>query len=143
MRIERAFTAYQHYTLCQALLQAVTPHTELVCLPNLTSPYRDDHVPEHERVTLLEAVYDGGAELADTYGVPVVVSITHDDALTEPTVRRAKRTIRYEQNPFDIRYDDDGVETTVYRDEPYWQAAIPYWVDLYESIEGHRSSIRP
>jgi len=79
LQIARAFTAYQHYTLCQQLLQSVTPHTELVCLPNLTSLYRDDDVSEYERATLIDTVCDGVAELAATYDLPIVVSTIHDD----------------------------------------------------------------
>lgn len=135
LQIARAFTAYQHYTLCQRLLQSVTPRTELVCLPNPTSLYRDDDVPEHERTTLLDAVCGGLADLADTYGLPIVVSTTHDDALTEPLLHHAERTIRCEQTPFGIRYDGEDVDTTVYRDGPFWQTTIPYWVDLYGSVE--------
>lgn len=135
LQIARAFTAYQHYTLCQQLLQSVTPHTELVCLPNLTSLYRDDDVSEYERATLIDTVCDGVAELAATYDLPIVVSTIHDDEIAEPLLSRAERTIHCEQTPFGVRYEGDDVDTTVYRDGPHWQTTIPYWVDLYGSVE--------
>ena len=135
LRIARAFTAHQHYSLCRELVSRVTPHTGLVCLPNLTSLYRDDDVPEYERDILLDSVLDGLSELADTYELPVLVSTTHDDDLAERVMDIATETITCEVTPFGVRYDGATVKTTLYRDGAYWQTTIPYWVDLFGAVD--------
>lgn len=135
LRIARAFTAYQHFSLCRELLHCVTSRTELVCLPNLTSLYRDDDVPEHEREMFLDTVLCGLAGLADTYDVPVLVSTAYDGDFADQLRASADRTIRCDRTQFGLRYEGEGVETTVYRDGAYWQTTIPYWVDLYGAVD--------
>lgn len=135
LRIARAFTAYQHFSLCRALLSAVSPRTELVCLPNLTCLYRDSDVPEHERDRFLDAVLAGLRGLAADAGIPVLVSTTRDDALAGRVHDAASRCIRVETTEFGFRYEGDGIETTVYRDGAHWQTTIQYWVDLYGAVD--------
>lgn len=135
LRIARAFTAYQHFSLCRALVSAVSKRTALVCLPNLTSLYRDSDVPDHERDCFLDAVLTGLNGLAEANDIPVLVSTTQDDDLAGRVHAAAARCIRAETTQFGFRYTGEDVETTVYRDGAYWQTTIQYWVDLYGAVD--------
>lgn len=135
LRIARAFTAYQHFSLARTLVARVDAETEFVCLPNLTHLYRDDDVPTHERDTYLEAVLAGLGVLADRYEVPVLISTTHDDDLADRVHDAADRVISAERTAFGLRYEGDGVDPTGYRQGAYWQTTLPYWVELYGAVE--------
>jgi hypothetical protein len=135
LRIARAFTAYQHFTLARALVDRVNAGTELVCCPNLTHLYRDDDVPAHERDTYLEALLAGLGVLADRYDVPVLVSTTRADATAERVHDAADRVITAEQTAFGLRYDGDEVDQRGYHRGAHWQTTIPYWVELYGAVD--------
>lgn len=141
LRIARAFTAYQHFSLVQEVVQRVSHRTARLLVPNVTRLYRDDDVPEHESVDMLAAVVQGVGAVADSYDLPVVTSVAHDDELAEHVVDAADHVVACEETRLGNRFHGDGVETTAYWNDGYWQTTIPYWVELCGAI-GEGETIR-
>jgi hypothetical protein len=131
LRIARAFTAYQHLTLVERVLDRASPRTGCVVAPNLGSLYRDDDVPGHESVPLLEAATSALAELGTACDLPVLATLGGPcDDLADVVTARANAEFACERTEMGYRFEGADFETDVYWAEDWWQTTIPYWVDL-------------
>ena len=136
IRLARAFTAYQHFTLTERLINTVSPRTGCVVLPNAPSLYRDDDVPAHEAAPLFDAVVTALSEVASVYDIPVLVTDAGSaDGLAESASTLADAIYRAEATDLGHRIVGEDFETTVYWDETGWQTTIPYWIDLCGTVE--------
>jgi hypothetical protein len=141
VRIARAFTAYQHVSLVETIVNSVTPQTGTIIAPNLASLYRDDDVPEHEGQLLFEATLDALATVASTYGIPVLVTdIGRNDSFYTTLTESADRVLECRRTGLGYRFEGDDFETTVYWDDSYWQTTIPYWVELFGTVDQSQAS---
>ncbi len=130
IHLARAFTAYQHVTLTERLVNTVSPRTGCMVLPNAPSLYRDDDVPEHEATPLFDAVVAALSEVATVYDLPVLVTDAGPiDDLAESVAVTAETRYRAESTDLGYRVVGEDFETTVYWDETGWQTTIPYWID--------------
>lgn len=144
IRLARAFTAYQHFTLTERLINTVSPRTGCVVLPNAASLYRDDDVPEHEATALFDAVTAALAEVASVYDIPVLVTDAGpEDGAAEKTANAADATYHAESTALGYRVIGEEFETTVYWDETGWQTTIPYWIDLCGTAEATGETPQP
>ncbi len=144
IRIARAFTAHQHFTLGKRLVNTVSPRTGCVVVANAPSLYRDDDVPDHEAQPLFDAVVTALAEVAAVYEIPVLVTDAGPmDDLAESVASTAEATYRAEATDLGYRVVGNEFETTVYRDETGWQTTIPYWVELCGAVEDSVAGKRP
>jgi hypothetical protein len=135
IRIARAFTAHQHVSLVERVVNAASPRTGCVILPNAASLYRDDDVPAYEAVPLCEGAIAALAEVSATYDVPVLVTDAGpDDDLAELLAAAADATYRTEPTDLGYRFVGEEFETTVYWDATGWQTTIPYWVELCGAV---------
>lgn len=131
IRLARAFTAHQHFTLIKRLINTVTAQTGCVVLPNASSLYRDDDVPEHEATPLFDAIVTAVSEVATAYDIPVLVSDAGPrDDFAERVAATADARYHAESTELGYRVVGEDFETTVYWDKTGWQTTIPYWVDL-------------
>lgn len=135
VRVARAFTAYQHHTLVERLVETVDPGTGLIVVPCTASLYRDD-VPESVGLGLLDASLSILREVATTFDVPVLVTIADEstDLQADLVVDAAHREITATETSQGLRFDGAGFETQVYWREGYFQTTIPYWVDLFGCV---------
>jgi hypothetical protein len=136
IRIARAFTAHQQFTLCERLVNCITPRTGCVVVPNAASLYRDDDVPAYEAEPLFEAAITALTEVCTTYGVRLLVTDAGPaDDLTEILDAAATATYDAEETKLGTRVVGEDFETTVYWDDTGWQTTIPYWVDLCGTVD--------
>lgn len=136
IQIARAFTAYQHYSLAEDVLNRISPRAGCLIVPNLASLYRDDDVPGYDSEALLEAAATALAELGRAYEIPVLASLggpadSSAGLVTEP----ADTVITAERTSLGYRFEGPDFETDVYWADSYWQTTIPYWVDLLGAAE--------
>ena len=136
VKIARAFTAYQHHTLVERVVNTVSPRTGCLVAPNAASLYRDDDVPDHEAGPLLSAAVGALREVATTLEIPVLVTDAGpDDRLAGVLADHADRALRCERTGMGYRYEGAEFETTVYWQDGDWQTTIPYWVELLGAVE--------
>ena len=136
LRIARAFTAYQHVSLVERVVNTVSPRTGGLIIPNLASLYRDDDVPDHEAKPLVEVALEALSAVADTYDIPVLVTEAGPaDTLADQLRTHADRRIQCERTGMGYRFEGEAVETTVYWQEGAWQTTIPYWVELVGAVD--------
>lgn len=140
LRIARAFTAYQHVSLVERVINRVTPRAGGIILPNLPSLYRDDDVLDHEADAFIGSVADALAVVADAYDIPVLVTDTTADDFADTLATRADRQLQCERTGMGYRFEGADIETTVYWQDGAWQTTIPYWVELVGAV-GDRPAI--
>lgn len=140
VRIARAFTAYQHVTLVERVVNRVTPRAGCIVAPNLSSLYCDDDVPGHEASDMFEAVCRALATLGSDLDLPVLVSTVTEqfDRLLDT---HATTTVECIETELGYRFDGDDVDTHGYWDDGCWQTTVPYWVDLFGAASAPPATI--
>jgi hypothetical protein len=138
IQVARGFTAYQHHEIVRTLPRVVDGSTGLVVVPAATCLYRDDDVPDHDAERYIGATVRVLEAVAETFDVPVLVSTAAGTPLDFqiPITLAADRSIQCERTGLGFRFDGDGIETTVYWADGWWQTTIPYWVELCGAV-GH------
>ncbi|ODR83383.1 hypothetical protein BG842_09700 [Haladaptatus sp. W1] len=114
IRIARAFTPWQHQSLCQDLAPELTDETAVVVLPAFDWFYRSDDLPRGDGERLLSVGLDIISELEETFDIPVLITQHEDDGLAAPIRACADHVIRCEQTPHGPRFSGDEYETLVY-----------------------------
>jgi hypothetical protein len=140
IQIARGFTAYQHHEIIRELPRIVDSSTGLIVVPAVACLYRDDDVPGYDAERYLVATVRILEAVAETFDVPVLVSTatgTPPD-FEIPIQLAADRSITCERTGLGFRFDGDGIETTVYWADGWWQTTIPYWVDLCGAVSNPR-----
>lgn len=127
VRVARAFTAFQHYGLVDALAGAVGDDAGLVVLPALDAFYRGDALDRGEPGRLLSGVAERLAALAADRDAPVLVTYGRDDDLTRPVADVVDHELACERTRFGPRFVGDGFETLVYEDAGGVQTTLAFW----------------
>ncbi|WP_458189100.1 hypothetical protein [Haladaptatus sp. NG-WS-4] len=127
-RIARAFTAWQHQSLCRDTATELTDDTAVVVFPAFDWFYRSDDLPRDEGERMLSAGLDIVGEIADTFDVPVLLTRHAADSLTAPVRERADDVLRCEQTVFGPRFTGDEYETLVYPlENGLVQTTLAFW----------------
>lgn len=144
IRLARAFTAHQHVTLVERVVNAVTPRTGCLVVPNAPSLYRDDDVPEPEAGRLLEAAVAALRTVCTSYDIPLLVTDAGPrDDLAGVVTAAADATYRAESTDLGYRFVGEDFETTVYWDDAGWQTTVPYWVQLCGAVAESMAAEQP
>ncbi|WP_435333589.1 hypothetical protein [Haloarchaeobius sp. TZWWS8] len=141
VQIARAFTAYQHHELVRELVRLVDGRTSVVVCPNLGALYRDDDVPAGEAETMLDAAVALLSDLARAREVPVLVTAQGDAADRVAAV--ADRELECTRTRAGFRFEGEDFRTDVYPVDGGWQTTIPYWVELFGSVEERSVALDP
>ncbi|ELZ12171.1 hypothetical protein C479_05168 [Halovivax asiaticus JCM 14624] len=134
LRIARAFTAYQHHSLIQALARQASARSSMLVAPNVDSLYHDDDLDEWERERLLAASLSTLRELGHSLDVPVLATTT-GDTVSPRVDEYADHTLESVTTRVGTRLNGDGVESVGYWDHHGWQTTIPYWADRYGTTD--------
>ncbi|WP_265109165.1 hypothetical protein [Halosolutus halophilus] len=144
IQVARAFTAYQHYTLCERLLgdeRFAAPGVDeddvgLVIVPAIDAFYRDDDLQECEGHEMLVHALARLAGAARRYDCPVLVSRTDDDAFAEPVASCATDRLECEETSEGPRFSGENFETLVYSLGDGWvQTTLAFWATVLEQRE--------
>ncbi|WP_227380214.1 hypothetical protein [Haladaptatus halobius] len=128
IRIARAFTAWQHQSLCQDLVRELTDDTAVIVLPAFDWFYRSEVLSRGDGERMLAAAVDLIGKIVDTFDVSVLVTQHTDDALTDPIQERADDVIHCEQTAYGPRFSGDEYETLVYPlDNGMVQTTLAFW----------------
>ncbi|QLG63069.1 P-loop NTPase family protein [Halorarum salinum] len=130
LQVGRAFTAYQHGSLVRETIRRTSQRTELVVVSNAPYYYRDDEVQRTTAERLFASVMELLERLAEACSVPVLVTISEEDAFTDVVREHADRELRSRETTEGIVYVGEDFETEVFWREGYFQTTIPYWVRL-------------
>jgi hypothetical protein len=124
--IARGFTAFQHYSLLEDLTAQVMDETALVVLPELDWFYRHDDLDHGEAERMVSAGVSLVEDLHQRSDVPVLVTQTAEDNLSQP-IRTAAEVIQCKQTRHGPRFVGEDFETLVYPGNGYVQTTIAYW----------------
>jgi hypothetical protein len=132
VHVARAFTATQHASLLATLERRVTPGAALVVCPAVDRFYRDDALPDGEPEELLATAADRVARIAGA-GVPVLLTLGAEDALSAPVARAVDERIEHESTRFGPRFVGEAFETLVYaRRDGTVQTTLALWAAVLE-----------
>jgi hypothetical protein len=140
VRVARAFTVWQHYSLLDDLgdvlaatdaTDAVGPgreHASLVVVPEIDWFYRAGDLRRGEGRRMFAEAVARVSELAVESEIPILVTRTADDRLTRPLSDSITETIRCELTRFGPRFSGAEFETLVYPvGNGLVQTTLAYW----------------
>ncbi|APX98496.1 hypothetical protein [Natronorubrum daqingense] len=140
INVARAFTGYQHNTLCKRLLgddsysgnDVDTDVVGLIVAPALDGFYRDDEMGEQGQPLFMQSLAKLAAA-ARRYDCPVLVSRTRDDEFTAPIDRLVNQRLECESTQNGPRFTGEEFETLVYPLGDGWvQTTIAFWNHILE-----------
>lgn len=120
VHIGRAFTALQHYWLCQRLEEFVTEETEILVLPSLNLLYEESQISSEESEELFKQTLTEIKRVREKYNLKVLVSLV-DGSL--------RFMLEYD-NRIEMEDTSEGRKTGeqhFYRKGMQLQTTIPYW----------------
>jgi hypothetical protein len=143
--IARGFTAFQHYSLLKDLAARVTDETALVVLPEFDWFYRHDDLHHGEAERMVSAGVSLVEDLHRRSDVPVLVTQTAEDDLSQPTRTAADEVIQCKQTRQGPRFVGEDFETLVYPGNGYVQTTIAYWNRILSARhpEAGQSTVQP
>lgn len=155
IRVARAFTAHQHHQLVRNAVGAslqraparsahgdavsdASGRTGLVVAPNVAALYEKADASDAEIDRLFDASVELLANLADALDVPVLVSAPYAGEERRAAVReRAVEEVECRRTDLGYAFATDEFETTGYWQHGWWQTTIPYWVELFGTVDAH------
>lgn len=146
IHVARAFTPYQHYSLCEAVATGREydgrrlPEPGVIVAPNVDRFYRDDELADGEGEWMLTHALARLARAAREHDVPVLVTRAHDDELSKPVERLAAQTLECVPTSHGPRFIGETEETLVYHLGDGWlQTTLAFW----EHILSKRAKVYP
>jgi hypothetical protein len=134
IQVARGFTAYQHYSLVDQLLDVVDQSTSLVVAPNVDRFYRADALRRGDPEAMLGDVIDRLEKIAERYDLPVLVTRERRDALSAPLTEVAATEISCERTRFGPRFSSDRFDSLVYPAGDGWfQTTLAYWREVLQA----------
>jgi hypothetical protein len=133
LRIARAFTAYQHFSLVERLCERLSEATPFVVCSNVARLYDDDDVRRGEARELLGAAMERLAEAVEAHDVPTVLTTGSpgDRRLAAIVDVIADRTTRCRPTRLGLRFSGEDFETETYGSA--WgdhQTTFEYWASV-------------
>lgn len=145
IRVARAFTAFQHYSLLESLetaLAAVGDAGELVVAPSVERFYADDDLRGGEGEAMLTRGLESLSALAADHDVPVLVSrgdaggsgaggpgdgASGEGGLADVVAAHSDAVLECTRTPFGPRFVGEDVETLVYECRGGVQTTLAFW----------------
>ncbi|UHQ96340.1 hypothetical protein [Natrinema halophilum] len=145
IQIARAFTAYQHYTLCSRLLEdsdygvlASVDRNDvgLIVVPAVDGLYRDDDLDGTEAERMVVSALARLATAARCYECPVLISKAHDDEFTAPVDNLVDERIQCLETDEGARFIGREFESLVYPvGNGMVQTTLAFWKQILEARE--------
>lgn len=141
VKVARAFTAYQHYSLAETVLgedryagsDVVREDIGLIVVPYFDRLYRDHDLDGDEGEWLLVHALARIAAAARRFDVPVLITRYRDDEFGEPIDRLVDETLICESTRHGPRFESEDYETLVYHLGDGWlQTTWAYWRHILE-----------
>lgn len=134
IKVARAFTPHQHYTLIQKLRQKINYGDALVVVPETNWHYRDQKTGPKKR--MIKQEINTLQELTNKYNVPILLSL-HKDTTQQTKQLYQKishRIIRHERTRMGPKFSTDNYNTYFYPANGYIQTTIDFWTHLLKQI---------
>lgn len=133
IRVARAFTAFQHYSLLVDIDHALTSDTTLVVVPSTDWFYAHDDLYNNEGKEMLEHALKLLKNLSETYEIPVLLSREISTGLGAMLEDRCDNTLQYVPTEFGARFTGDDYETLVFECNGGIQTTLAFWRRVLET----------
>lgn len=130
IRVARAFTAFQHYSLLESLeaaLAGLGDAGELVVAPSVEWFYANDDLRGGEGEAMLTRGLELLSELAAAHDAPVLVSRSDADGLGDVVAAHSDAVLECTRTQFGPRFAGDDFETLVYECRGGVQTTLAFW----------------
>jgi hypothetical protein len=132
IRVARAFTAFQHYSLIETLEERVTAETPLVVVPSVEWFYANDDLRTGEAETMLEHALGSLQDIASTTDTPVLVSSRGAGDLGSIVEAESDSKLECIQTEFGPRFSGEEFETLVFECNGGVQTTLAFWRRVLE-----------
>jgi hypothetical protein len=138
IRVARAFTAFQHYSLVEDLPAAVDETTSLVVVPAVEWFYANDDLCEGEGATMLARALEGLRDLAAERELPVLVSVRSECGIGGDVEAYCDERLECVATRFGPRFSGETFETLLFDCEGGVQTTLAFWRRVLEERHSTR-----
>lgn len=129
VKIGRAFTPHQHYSLVMRLENLLDKDTEVLLLPEITSLYTEGQVREWESEKLFQEIWEELGRLKQVYNLKIVVSVGKSSLLDFRVRQGADKLIEAGETSQGRRYSSQDYSQRAYATMEGFQTTLFYWRD--------------
>lgn len=127
IRVARAFTAFQHYSIAADVHQHVTDAVSLLVLPAVEWFYATDDLWRGEGESMLRATLAAVTEVATAADLPVLVTCAGESELVPVVHGCADRELACTMTRFGPRFSGAGFETLLFDCPTGVQTTLAFW----------------
>lgn len=143
IRVGRAFTAFQHYSLVDDLSAVTNDETPLVVAPSIEWFYANDDLRTGEGEAMLEAALASLHEIASTHDIPVLISKHAGSGFDGVIEAACDARLECVQTSFGPRFTGTDFETLVFECPGGVQTTLAFWRRLLEQRHSLQASSEP
>jgi hypothetical protein len=132
IRVARAFTAFQHYSLIEDLTLEVTEETSLVVVPAIDWFYANDDLCKGEGETMLTHALDILSDLAPANDIPVLLSRHSNQGLGTEVEPYCDEVLECTNTRFGPRFEGEEFETLLFDCNNGVQTTLAFWRRVIE-----------
>ena len=132
VRVARAFTAFQHYSLVEDLPEAVDGTTSLVVVPAVEWFYANDDLRDGEGETMLTHALEALGDLAADRDLPVLVSVDSESGVGSRVDAHCDERLECVSTRFGPRFSGEEFETLLFDREGGVQTTLAFWRRVLE-----------
>lgn len=133
VQVARAFTPFQHYSLVEDLEAALTDAVSLLVVPAVDYFYAADELRRGEGEAMVEHALDRIEALAETHGVPALLTRHATDGVGSIVSEYAETRIECRMTQFGPRFSGGEFETLVFETAGGVQTTLAYWQRVLEA----------
>ncbi|MBY6293934.1 hypothetical protein GLU60_00930 [Nanohaloarchaea archaeon H01] len=134
VRIGRAFTPFQHYSLVNQLGSFLDPETEILVFPNIDRIYLEGQTGEDDSRQLFMEMWNHLTNIVEQEDLKLLVSVSRSEFGYQVRLDK-KNSIKVENTGQGWKFESGGSETFLYRKGRSLQTTLPYWQKQTEKVE--------
>lgn len=132
VNVARGFTAFQHYSLVEALPETLTNHTSLVVVPSVDWFYDSDDLCRGEGEEMLTDALEILDEVAAANNLPVLLTRNSKHGVGERIDGYYSAELECVETRFGPRFTGEDVETLVFECHGGVQTTFAFWRRVLE-----------
>ena len=132
IRVARAFTAFQHHSIVDDLVDEYDDGISLLVLPAIDWFYGDDDLRRGEGESMLTDALETIQELAHSRDVPALLTRHRPEGVGESVLGYVDHELECEYTKLGPRFTGEEFETLLYHGDGYVQTTLAYWRRVLE-----------
>lgn len=140
IKVARAFTAYQHFSLVETVSRSIDSRTNLIVVPLADLFYQKDPLNRKEGFKLLSRTMQNIRNVSSRYGIPVLLTESKESVF-DTVSRYGENTIKCENTRMGLKFSSNSFKTLTYSGPGYLQTTLRLWELILKQTYNRRKEV--